>query len=253
MPGLTPKLRRGVYYAIGYVGRKRVRKSLGTRDEGQAHELCALYEAKLWKRHSYGEEAVRTFEEAALSYQQADGESRFLAPLLKRFRGRVLGTIKAGEIVDAAHALYPNAKPATRNRQAIVPMRAVLSYASAKGWCAPIKVKNFPVQKVRRTSVDRTWIDAFLAQSDADDLPHLSAAALFMFQTGTRISEAARLLPEHVDLDNKVALLEDTKTGKWESRHLTDELVLRIENLPRKPGKPLFGYASRYGIRQRDR
>ena len=67
MSGLHAKRRGNAYYAFGTVAGKRIRKSLGTRDKAQADELCALYEARLWKRHCYGEEAVRTFEEAALS------------------------------------------------------------------------------------------------------------------------------------------------------------------------------------------
>ena len=107
MPGLEPKLRGSVYYAVGSVDGRRIRTSLGTRDEAQASRLCAQYEAKLWKRYSYGEEAVRTFEEAALSYQQAEDESRFLAPLIKRFQGRVLGTIKPGEITEGGVCTIP--------------------------------------------------------------------------------------------------------------------------------------------------
>lgn len=76
MAALKAKTRRGVYYAVGSIGGKRIRTSLGTRDKRQADELLAQYEAKLWKRHSYGEEAIRTFEEAAVSYIEADGERR---------------------------------------------------------------------------------------------------------------------------------------------------------------------------------
>lgn len=251
MPGLVPKLRGGLYYAIGSVAGRRIRKGLGTRDEARAQELCALLEAKYWKRHSYGEEAVVTFDEAALSYMNEGGEKRYLPPLIKRFRGRVLGTIKPGEITGAAFALYPDAKPSTRNRQAIIPMRAVMTHASAKGWCPLLKVKNFDVAKVLRRSVDRAWIDAFMAQADGDGLPHLSAAMLFMFQNGARISEAAHLLPEHVDTANQIALLAETKTGEWEACYLTDELTARIVALPQELGEPLFGYQSRYGIRRR--
>ena len=101
------------------------------RDPAQAEELRAQYEARLWKRHSYGEEAVRTFEEAALSYMNGGGEEAFLPPLIRRFKGRVLGSIKPGEIQQAARDLYPGRKPATWNRQVIVPARAVMPAAPA--------------------------------------------------------------------------------------------------------------------------
>jgi integrase len=72
-----------------------------------------------------------------------------------------------------------------------------------------------------------------------------------MWQTGTRVSETARILPEHINLQERLILLETTKTGEWEIRHISRELMIRIANLPTQNGEPLFGYASRFGIRAR--
>jgi integrase len=41
------------------------------------------------------------------------------------------------------------------------------------------------------------------------------------------------------------------KTSQWESRHISSELTIRIANLPRHEGTPLFGYVSRFGLRNR--
>lgn len=253
MPGLKVQWRGGIAYATGTIAGKRIRESLSTRDKALAEELRAQLEARLWKRHSYGEEAVRTFDEAVTAYVTAGGENLFLRPLLEHFKGRVLGTIKPGEIQNAARAIYPGRKPATWNRQGIAPARAVINHAAGLGWCAPIKVKHFGVERVRRQAADRAWLNAFLAQADADKLPHLAAAVLFMWQTGARISEAARVLPAHVDLHERIIWLEHTKTGEWERAHITNELVVRVANLPKVEGKPLFGYASRFGLDRRMR
>lgn len=234
---------RGIWQAVGSVAGKRIRKSLGTRDEGTATELKAAYEARLWQRHTYGEEAVRTFEEAAESYMTAGGEGRFLRPLILHFKGRTLGTIKPAELRAAALALYPKAGPATRNRQAIVPARAVIMHGHDLGWCGAVKVKQFEVPKSRKhKAVDRTWMDAFMAEADKSLLPHLSALALFLHQTGARISEATRLTGEHVDLSQRVAVLERTKTSEWSARELTAELVARLAGLRPKAGVRVFGY-----------
>lgn len=187
-----------------------------------------------------------------MSYtEEAGGEARYLPPLMRHFRGRVLGTINPEEIRNAARLLGADKGPATRNRQYIVPARAVINHAAGLGWCASLVVKGFPVPKPRRTIVGREWIDTFVAQADRDGLPHLSAAMLFMWQTGTRVSETARILPEHVNLAERIVLLETTKTGTWEVRDITVELMVRIANLPKEDGKPLFGYADRFGIRNR--
>lgn len=234
---------RGIWQAVGSVAGKRIRKSLGTRDESTATELKAAYEARLWQRHTYGEEAVRTFEEAAESYMTAGGEGRFLAPLILHFKGRTLGTIKPAELRAAAMAIYPNAGPSTRNRQAIVPARAVIMHGHDLGWCGALRVKQFDVPKSRKhVAVDRTWMDAFMAEADKSLLPHLSALALFMHQTGARVSEAIRLTGDHVDLSRRVAILERTKTSEWSPRELTAELVARISGLRPKAGIRVFGY-----------
>lgn len=252
MPNLTLKAREGVWHATGTIGGQRVRQSLGTRDRARAEELCALLEARLWKRRSYGEEAVRTFEEAVASYVTQGGERRFLAPLLLRFKGRHVAGIKPGEIREAALALYPDASPATRNRQAIIPARAVINHAHSMGWCQPISVELFEARKRRKAKpADRAWLDAFMAQADADGLAHLSALVLFMHQTGARRSEAVRLRGEHVDLSRRVALLERTKTDDWSVRHLTAELVVRMAGLDLREGEPVFRYTEPSAVNRR--
>jgi len=251
MPGLKTIRRNGVFYAVGTVAGRRVRKSLGTRDPKIAEEVRAQFEAREWKRRSYGEESVRTFEEAAVSYMEAGGEPTYLKPLLTRFRSRVLGTIKPEEIRKAARALGTHKKASTRNRQVIVPTCAVINHAAGLGWCPRISVAHFPAEKPNRTTVGRAWVDKFLMQADHDQLPHLAAALLFMWQTGTRVSEVARVLPRHIDLKARVVNLERTKTSQWERRHISQELFVRLANLPMKDAEPVFGYRSRFGIRAR--
>lgn len=256
---LRPVRRKGsrLWHTDGAVAGQRIRQCLGTGDRARAEELCAQLEARLWKRHSYGEAAVRTFEEAALSYQLAGGERRFLAPLIRHFRGRVLGAIQPGEVRAAAQALYPGRAPRTLNRQGIVPARAVINHGAALGWCPAIRVPMFETRKPKRRTVERGWIDAFMAQAEKDGLAHAAAAMLFMFQTAARIGETVRILPEDVDLERRVVTLARTKEEDWEERAITRELVIRIANLRPRPrpigaagDAPLFGYASRFTLGQ---
>lgn len=252
MSSIRPELRNGIYYAVGTFNGKRIRKSLGTRDEKIAKEQCALYEARLWKRHSYGEEAVRTFEEAALSYLQQGGESRFVAPIIKYFRGRTLGKITPGEVRQMAIELYPTASPATRNRQAIIPARAIINHGHSLGWCPRITVKLFDVPKsTKHKPVSDEWMEIFLAQCAKDGLPHLAAMILFMNQTAARVSEAMNLLGEHVDLTEGVCVLAKTKTDEWVPRYLTSELVARMATLDIQEGKRVFGYSEKGAVNRR--
>jgi len=234
---------RGIWQAVGSLAGERIRKSLGTRDQAKAIELKADFEARLWKRHTYGEEAVRTFEEAALHYMEHGGEKRFLAPVIRHFKGRPVGSIKPAEIRAAAMTLYPNAGPSTRNRQGIVPARSVVMHAHDLGWCGAITVKQFDVPKSRKHKpVTRVWLDKFMAEADKSKMPHLSALVLFMHQTGARVSEAVRLTGEYVDLGKRLVILEKTKTDELSPRTLTMELVARIGALEPRAGYPVFTY-----------
>lgn len=252
MSGLKLEHKNGIWHVTGTVAGQRVRKSLGTRDKATAEELKAQYEAKLWKRHTYGEEAVRTFEEAALSYLEQGGEGRFLPKVLKFFKGRAVGSIKPAEIRQMAISIYPTGAPRTRNRQAVAPARAVINHAHDLGWCGHIKVKQFEVQKsLKHKPVDRMWLDAFLAEADKSNLHHLSALVLFMNHTGTRISEAIRLTGKYVDLENRMAILEKTKTDEWETRHLTEELAARISSLGAGLNDRVFSYTDPKAVNRR--
>lgn len=252
MSDLELKERDGIWYAYGSIGGKRIRKSLGTRDKKTAREILAQFEAKAWKRHTYGEEAVRLFEEAATSYMQQGGEARYLVPIIRYFKGRTIGTIKPAEIRAMAISLYPTHSPATRNRQAVIPARAVINHAHDLGWCGPLKVKMFDVPKSNKHKpVERDWLDAFLEQADKDGLPHLAACVLFMHQTAARVSEAINVLGEHVDLSERIAVLAKTKTEEWSVRHLTAELVARIAGLGIQDGERIFSYTERASVNRR--
>lgn len=252
MSGLKLENKNGIWHVTGTVAGQRVRKSLSTRDKATAEELKAQYEAKLWKRHTYGEEAVRTFEEAALNYLEQGGEGRFLPKVLKFFKGRAVGSIKPAEIRQMAISIYPNAAPRTRNRQAIAPARAVINHAHDLGWCGHIKVKQFEVQKsLKHKPVDRVWLDAFLTEADSSNLHHLSALVLFMNHTGTRVSEAIRLTGKYVDLENRMVILEKTKTDEWETRHLTEELAVRISSLGAGLNDRVFSYTDPKAVNRR--
>lgn len=252
MSGLKLEIKNGIWHVAGTVAGQRIRKSLSTRDKATAEELKAQYEAKLWKRHTYGEEAVRTFEEAALSYLQQGGEGRFLPKILKYFKGRAVGSIKPAEIRQMAISIYPTAAPRTRNRQAVAPARAVVNHAHDLGWCGHIKVKQFEVQKsIKHKPVDRDWLNAFLAEADKSNLHHLSALVLFMNQTGTRVSEAIRVMGKYVDLERRIVILEKTKTDEWETRHLTAELVVRISALGVELNERIFSYTDPKAVNRR--
>ena len=244
--------RRGTAYATGTIAGQRVRRSLGTGSQAQAEQLIASLEARLWKGHIHGPEAVVTFAEAATDYMKAGGQPDFLTPLIRHFGTWTLSAIKPGHITAAAPVLYPGRKPATWNRQVITPARAVINHGHQMGWCAPIRVRRFAEQKPHRVAVDRAWIDRFITAADKRGQPHLGALALFMFQTAARISEALSVTWDDVDLKQRTVAIACTKTGEARLVHITSEMMIVLANLPRQ--RPPFRYPARtavYGVWRR--
>lgn len=195
-----------------------------------------------------------TFTSAAESYIANGGEARYLPPIIEWMAGRPLLEIAPFDIRQMAEQLLPEHKNSTRNRQVITPARAVLSHAYDRGWGPLMRIRNLKTDPVKRKPIaNAPWMFAFLRQCDIDELPHLGAIVLMMHQTGARISEACRVEWPDIDLPRRRLVLLRTKTTGPSVRYLTDELVARIDALPRVVGRPVFGYTSRYSVNDRVR
>jgi len=240
----------GVAHAHGTVAGRRIRQSLRTRDPEIAEHLRAKAEARLLKASLYGEEYEIAFAEAALKYLSEGGEGRFLKPILTAFGpARRVCTIKPGHVRSLARQLYPDAGPATWNRQVITPVRAVINHAADSGLCAPIRIRRFPEPRKTVKAGDSTWVEAYCA---AEPDPRLRAARRFMYQTGARISDCVAVEPRHLDLDNRRITLPRTKNGEPGVFLLSTALAAEIAALPprrcRDGSLRVFGFQSRDGL-----
>lgn len=194
----------------------------------------------------------RTFEAAALSYVRHGGEARYIGRLIEELGDRLVTTITPVEIREVALKLNEGNGPATVNRNAICPARAIMYHAHEMGWCMAMRIRKFKAPKSRKhLPVDGAWLSAFIRQCEIDNLPHLAGLVLFMNHTAARVSEAVGVLGDHVDMSKKLVVLVKTKTDVMANAYLTDELVLRISNLGMLPGKPVFRYTSRYSVNER--
>lgn len=195
---------------------------------------------------------MHTFHDAARSYVEHGGETRYLRPLIAYFGDLDVTTITPLAVRTAATELLPHAAPSTRNRQVITPARAVLYHAHELGWRMPARIRLFPAPKQRKTvPAGRRWMETFIDQCDEDDLPHLAALALFMNLTGARVSEAIALTGEHVDLRQRTAMLVKTKTDVMSLRYLPDHLAERLRDLDLQRGERVFRYTSRFSVNER--
>lgn len=192
------------------------------------------------------------FSEAAESYVQHGGETRYLARVVDWFGDHPVATITPLAVRQAAEAVYPEASAATRNRQFLTPARAVLYHAHELGWRMPARIRPFRAPRpVGPPPATRRWLERFVERCDQDGLEHLAACVLFMNLTGARISEAVALRGRDVDLRRRTALLVKTKTEVNSLRYMPDHLVERIRDLNPGPDDRVFRYGSRFSVNER--
>jgi len=237
----------GIWRITGTVAGRRIRRSAKTRDLAIAQQIANQIEGRVWKSHLYGEEAVTTFEEAALAYMKDGGESRFLSPVIAHFRARPLRTITPAEVRAAARQLYPGRSGATLNRQVLGPARAVINFAHRQGMCPPIVVEQFRAKAPPKVAVGAEWIMAFRTAAFARRLPYLAAAARFMFESGARIGEVCDVRPSECRPQERLVRLYDTKNGENYDVTLSAGMAAEMAALKPRRGRA-FGYATRHSI-----
>jgi integrase len=237
--------RDGIWHYRGTIAKKRLRASTGTSKKADAERIAAEAEDAAWKGRLDGPSAILTFAQAVLKYRAAGKQTRFLPALEDYWKETLVRDISEGAIIQCSLDLFPKAKAATRNRQAIVPMRAVINHAARLKLCSKISVEQFETVKVVKRPITLEWIEAFMAASS----PHLGALALFMFLTGARISEALRLTWDDVDFDRRVAYIGETKVGNPDEAHLPQKLIVALSNIKRERGRNVFWYAAQSSVK----
>jgi len=233
--------RRGeIWHYRGTVAGRRLRGSTGTSDKARAQRIAAEKEGRQWKGHLDGPASVLTFAQAALKYRASGKPTRFLAPVEDYWKDTPVLEITGGAIRQAALVVCPNAGPATRNRQVIVPTQAIINHAHSLELCPKISVERFKVARREKEPATWEWIQSFMAHAN----PHLGGLACFMFLTGARISEALAVTWEDVDLSARRALISQTKVGAERWAHLPPPLMAAMANIPDRK-ETVFKYSSR--------
>lgn len=192
----------GPYWVRGTVRGQSVFESTRTDDYERAQAYAAKREAELWDRSVWGARSVVTFAHAAESYlrkqRRRDGTLALVRRLILHFGQTQLHTIDQ-EALDRAYAklLRPDAAPATKLRNVLVPLRAIMEHAARRKWCdrpafeTPGETTNRRVVFLRPEEARR------LVASAAE---HLRPLIVFLLCTGCRMSEALELDWSRVDL-----------------------------------------------------
>ncbi|PDT47281.1 site-specific integrase [Sinorhizobium fredii] len=250
MPNLYKRPGSDVWHFSFTVDGKRKRKSSGTTDKRLAEDIAIKHEARVRRAVVHGTEAVLTFAEA-LDLYVTDGKStRFTVPLFDYFEKWKVKDITGPEIRKAAKIIYPDASPATWNRQVITPMRAIVNHAAEAKRLSKISVTRFKEETKRRPAGNSDWLKAFCKAAKKLNMPETAAIARFMFETATRVSEACRLTWDDVDLQHGVAFLAKTKTEPRKV-FLTRAMVIDLANIRSLHPTLVFAAANRSTIKKR--
>src|SRR5690606_22182374 len=128
----------------------------------------------------------------------------------------------------------------TWQRHVVTPVRSVINNAHDLGKCPPIRIKAF--SKAERLRQDQIrgkqsrvekvpgsweWINAFREHAN----PYLKALALFMFETGCRITQAISLTTADLDLQNARVWMPEAKGTEAQWVTISMELVVELANL----------------------
>lgn len=227
--------RNETWWVRGTVNGVRRRESTGQTAKEDAEKWASKREWELTQESVFGTEAILTFGAAVNYYMDGGGEQRFLLPLMTEWQRRLVKDIRPGDVIDLANRLYPNASAATKNRQVITPIMAIIRFNAQRGRCAPILVKRFDTKKVlKRRTATWEWVGKLTPVAK----PKIVAIVLFLANTAARVGDALKLVWEDVDLDKGTALLRDTKNGEDRLVALEPETVEAMRALvPKKLGK----------------
>jgi len=229
----SPKRRTPNYSVRGTHLGCYIDRSLGTSEKNLAKKLLRELEKDIERGAVTGKGAVG-FASAANAYMKAGGENKYLSPLIAHFKHTPLIDIEQTAIDNAAAEIYPNASPATLNRQVYTPISAVLKRAGIER-----KIKRPIGWRGNRMT---HWLTAEQAFSIFDAVAKIKAtertklyfrALLILYcYTGMRLSDALGMKAGNVDLEAKTALLYTTKNGKPRLVYLPDVVVDALRTLP---------------------
>lgn len=228
--GKTPN-----YYGRGtYLG-QYVDRSTGVADRRSAKRIIARWQEDI-ERGQFSRPGEPTFLSAAVDYMKAGGERRFIERLLDHFGETRLALIDQAAIDNAAFALYPEASPATRNRQVYTVISAILKQAGME------RALRRPKGAAGRVKTEWLWPEQafrlFVAAAEID-----AEFALFLqtlCYTGMRLGEALHLTTDSIRLAESFAFIAETKNDDPRPVFLPPFIVSALANHPRgleRPGR----------------
>lgn len=226
---------RGTYLGVS------IDRTTGTADRAAARKVLNTLKIDI-ERGAIQPRKGLTFAAGAMAYIRAGGDDRFLSPLNDYFADTPIAEIEQSHIDEAAVLLYPDAAPATRNRQVYTPLSAIFKHNGIDR-----KLKR-PKGAQGQTRIDWIWpeqAERLLEEAGKVD-PEFRTLLVFLLYCGTRLSETLRIKVDDVRLSEAFAFVGRTKNGEPRPVHLPPFAVAELANHPRgldrKASETLFKF-----------
>lgn len=214
-----------------------VRETTGTPNREEAEMVLIIRSKEVLEESLFGKRANVTFDQAAESYLEAGGSSRFLDRVRMYFGNKPLRNLRQNDLDVAALTLFPRTTPATRNRQCYTPFIAVWNHAVLNDWAdlrlwrRPRKQKGTTVRTPTSRSgtkpVDYERASLFVAQMAP--APAMAMTALFF--TGMRPIELFTLERDDVFVSRRWIVVSNSKSGEPRGVPMHEFLVPLFESM----------------------
>ena len=240
IPGRSPHYRiRGTYLRV------RVDRSARTGEKAVARKVLKQIQEEI-ERGEFTPAGALTFFQAATSYMQAGGESRFMPRVIAHLGMISVENIDQDSVVEAAKKIFPpgiSEQPtplnATIDRQIFTPVSAVLKHAKRKiMFSRPKRPKTVP--RWIEPSEAKTWLEGCS--------PQLRRLTVFLLYTGCRLGDALDLIGRNLSLSRKMAFIPTTKNGEPRAVHLPKPVLDEMKGLTFEPEESVFQYRNRWHV-----
>lgn len=193
----------------GSIELRPIEKSIGTLSKREgAKEVERWYNEAVEAANALPR-TVPTFAEVALTYQQTQGASPYLAPILEKIGNRPVTEINQALMTQLAADIYPGRTPATINRQIFTPVIAALRL-SAGDTTYPMPMLKRPKGHDHLPEIDvpdNDWFRAVLPVAN----PWLRAFLVVNRLHGRRPGELLNRTRGHFDAEARTLLVRDNK------------------------------------------
>lgn len=228
-----------LWWITGTIAGRRHRESTGTADRSLAEEIRAAREVAINRAAIYGVRPSITWSQAVAAYAKdappGPGTAKLLYRLTLHLGPMMVRDIDQEVVSRAVDTLCrPGAAPATRLRNVITPVQAVLNHAAQDGYCdRPNFKKPRGASGVKRTRwlTPDEWGRLNMAASR-----HLQPLLAFLVGTGCRLSEALELEWPEVNLTHARAVVWQ-KQGNERHVELPPVTVAALAELARREGR----------------